>query len=387
MIVSLIAGLVAGVVVALLYGALADVWGRPLLIGFLFVVFALIVCGALYGTMVLSGDSDEEFLFFDGKGKILIGLALSVVILFGLGMLLEFLYDVEGDTKNQPSSYVFLLDESGSMEGNDSNGERHSAVNMLMETMPSDVPFAVYMFANRAVCVREMAPITQGKFHPNADTQSQIGEGTMIKDGLQTVLNDVNNGNIPNPYKKLRVILLTDGASSDMGALIGSNSIIKAYKRADVTISCVGLGNVDERLLNKLADKTGGVYVHIEDAAQLAQGFTAATVSNSDRDLLSMRSMKKLNALYMVLRIVFLVVLGAAFAFMKSMAIGSDDATKLIMLVGVIAAFIGALLLEVLAQAGAAPWIGQIIYFLLIAITPVEEVRRNFEIGNIPIYY
>jgi hypothetical protein len=99
----------------------------------------------------------------------------------------------------------------------------------------------------------------------------------------------------------------------------------------------------------------------------LAQGFTAATVSNSDRDLLSMRSMKKLNALYMVLRIVFLVVLGAAFAFMKSMAIGSDDATKLIMLVGVIAAFIGALLLEVLAQAGAAPWIGQIIYFLLIA--------------------
>lgn len=384
---SILAGLVSSALVALLYNLLVDVCGRSLLIALLFVVFSVIVCATLFVIMLVTGESDEEFLFLRGKGLILAGLAGALVILFGVSMLLEFIYDRDKQVMQTPSAYVFLLDESGSMESNDSNLERYNAVNMLMETMPTDFPYAVYMFANRTVCVREMAPASQEQFQADQNIANSIGASTMIKDGLQTILDDVQSGKLLHTGGALRVILLTDGVASDMSSFLGSGEIIRAYRKENISISAVGLGHVDEQLLTNLANKTGGVYVPIENAGQLGQGFISASAMNSGRNLLSVRNMSSMNWLYMLLRVLFLLFLGAIVAVMKSIACAKEEDTKLIILVGAIASLLGGLLLEILTQAGVTVWVGQAIYFFLLAVTPVRIVERRSDFGNIPLYY
>lgn len=384
--ISLAAGVVAGVLDILLYNSLVGVWGRPILIALMFAIFAVFVCAALFITVTLQGESDEEFWFLDGNGMIVIGLVVALLVAFGLGMLLEFIYDRDVSVADTPGSYVFLLDESGSMEGNDANLERYAAVNYLMETMPDQFPYAVYMFADETVCAREMAPVSQGSFQADTNLANNIGAGTMLRDGLQTILDDINSGVLSKGSNDLRVIVLTDGFASDMGALFGSKDIIKAYKDADITVSAVGLGNVDGRLLNNLTSKTNGTYVHIENAQELSGGFMAVGATDAGRDLLSARNLSQLNGLYAVLRILFLTVLGAFIALMKAMACAKSDDTVKILVVGAVAALIGAVLVELFAALAFASWIGQILYFALLAITPVTMQYRCHNFSNIPIY-
>ncbi len=371
LIVGLIAGLVAGILASILYSSFVDSWSRPVLIGLLFLIFTLLVGFALFITMNSIGESDESFLFLSSNGLIIAGVVASMMILFGLGALLEVIYEADKSIANQPVSYVFLLDESGSMESNDAECERYNAVNNMVKLLPGETDYAVYMFADDTICVRDMAPVSHGDFVADTALADSIGAGTAIRDGLETVLADIRSGRLSSSGDSIRVILLTDGSATDMTAFIGSRKVIKAYKSAHVSISAVGLGNVDQRLLNKLTEKTGGIYVPIQDATQLTQGFVAATAVDSDRDLLSQRHMTSMNWLYMLLRIIFLTILGGVVAFVKAMACGKEEDMGLILIVGGISALVGSVLVEIVTQSGIAPWLAQMLYFLLLSITPV----------------
>lgn len=382
LVTSLIAGAVAGLVNVLLYHLLVEVCPRPLLIGLMLIVLALFVCGALFVYMHITGESDETFLFLDGKGPILIGTAVALVVLFLLGMLLEWIYDNDTGLADVPTSYIFLLDESGSMVGNDPNQERYKAVDHVMQSTSGDVPYAVYMFADSCVCVKEMGSSSQ-----ESVDEYTIGGGTMIKAALQTVLDDFNSGKLAAAGASPRVILLTDGVSADMSVMFGSGQILRAYKSAGITVSTVGLGSVDRNLLNQIAKKTGGSYVHIDKAQDLSQSFSTAVEADASRDLLSERNLVRLNWLYAILRIVFLTLLGAAIAVMRAMVCAKEDDTLMIIIVGAIAALLGAVLVEVFAALGLPVIIGQVIYWVLVSITPMQAPARRPDYGNMQLYY
>lgn len=389
LILGIVAGLVAAVINAFVYEAMAGVWAKPLLIALMLVIFAVIVCTTLLVTMLVTEESEEAFLFLEGKGALIAGLAVVLVVVFGLGMLLEFIYDRDVAVLSAaPTGYVFVLDESGSMGTNDRNNERHVAVNQLMQNMSADFPYAVYMFASRTAQVREMAPLSQGGFQADLNVARNLGGGTDIKDALQTVLDDVRSGKLSNYGNNLRVILLTDGKDSSMNSLT-VNNFASNYKTEGISISTVGLGNkasVDSNMLTSLASKTGGVYVHIENAQNLAQGFSSAVQVDVSRDLFSVRNLVTQDWLYVLLRILFLTLLGAAVAFGKALACAREDDTLKIILVGAVAALIGAIVVEVLTALSLPAYIGAAIYWVLLSITPVTKIVRTGDYINIPIY-
>lgn len=77
-----------------------------------------------------------------------------------LATLLEFLYELSPEHKEiEASSYVFILDESGSMNSNDPSGLRYKAISEIMREERNDLPYMVYTFSDNARIVRNMGPL------------------------------------------------------------------------------------------------------------------------------------------------------------------------------------------------------------------------------------
>lgn len=370
LIASLIAGILALVAEMFIYSGLENVVSRPVLIAIMLTVLALFVVATLFVMSVCFGDSQEDFFFLDGKGPILIGLVVALVVLFFAGMGLEAIYDSDKVTFATPTSYIFVLDESGSMFGNDADGLRYTAVNTMMQTVADSTPYAVYVFADSTACAREMAPFSQGSYVVDEAIINSVGGGTAIAAALKTVLDDYYAGKFATGGSAIRVILLSDGSSFDIVS-DSDTDFLQEYRSNGICISTVGLGYDDPSTMKRIAKKTGGSYIHIDNAQELSQGFNYAATTSADRDLFSERNIVSNELLYGVLRVLFLTLLGAIIVVMKAAAVGSPDSHWLIMIAGWIGAFVGALLVEILTLFGVGIGVGVSIYCLLVAITPV----------------
>lgn len=276
LIATAIAGFVGFLIDQVLYSALSDTMARPVLIALLVLVIALLCCGVVWAVVALTDTTDDEFLFLDSRGRIAAGLAVCAVVLFLGTMLLEWIYDHDKAISNGSSSYIFILDESGSMEGNDPELLRYDAVESAVQALPTDASYAVYMFSDSCISIRDMLPASAGTVSRPASADETMGGMTEISNALQVVFQDLQSGKLQGCVNP-QVILMTDGYATDMGWLRG-NAILTDYKKAGIPVSTVGLGNVDKSLLEKISSKTGGQFVLVDHADELALGFTNATV-------------------------------------------------------------------------------------------------------------
>ncbi|MGL5889675.1 MAG: VWA domain-containing protein, partial [Bacteroidia bacterium] len=86
--------------------------------------------------------------------------------------------------------------------------------------------------------------------------------GTAIYDGVNAALRQLEN------EKGIRaIILLTDG--EDNSSRISLNKLINRAQKANVPVYVIGLGDVNKRVLRKLAEKTGGEAFFTEDSKQV----------------------------------------------------------------------------------------------------------------------
>lgn len=372
LIATVIAGLAGFVLTQILYNALVDTMARPLLIAILVAVVALIVCVVISVMVTISDTTMDEFLFLSGRVTISIALVVCLVVLMLFSALFEWIYDNETIKVASPTSYIFVLDESGSMESNDPQLLRYEAVNTVVSTLDADVPYAVYLFSTDCVRIRDMAPDSAGDVVRPDDVQ--MGN-TCINNALKVVHADLVNGEIDGGERPL-VVLLTDGYASDMGWIFGKD-VLKSYKESKITISPVGLGAVDEKLMTEIAEKTKGQFILVSDASQLAQGFTSATTMTADRDLISSRNVSQKNVLYLILRILFLTLIGAAVAFMRMGACADPDNSLLILCVGAGAALVTALIMEVGLAVGLPVFLPRLLYWLALTVTPMMVEKRK----------
>lgn len=376
LIATIVAGIVAFVVDLVLYKALYNTIPNFLLIALMLVVLTLCVVPTIFVLSMLTKDGVEQFFFLEGKTQILIALAVALVVLFGAGMGLEKIYDTDEVDVTKPTAYIFLLDESGSMFGNDPDYLRNEAVNTLMQSVPADTPYAVYVFATDAACVRPMKPYSEGAYTADDALNTSLGGGTAIRNGLELVLQDYHAGQFASGGSALRVILLSDGASSDMG-MFSDKKILDDYRNCGISISTVGLGMDDAATMGQIAKKTGGSYIHIENAKQLQHGFSYAAAVSAGRDLFSERNVVDSPLLYAVLRVLFLTVLGAIIVLMKAAAVGPTDSHWLVMIEGWIAAFVASLLVELLTGMGMPVGVGLAVYCILVAATPIYKLVKD----------
>ena len=100
--------------------------------------------------------------------------------------------------------------------------------------------------------------------------------------------------------------------------------------------------------MRKIAETTGGVYISVDEAAELSNAMTTAATSNTSRDLVSTRNMRKLNLLYGFLRILFVTLLGTLIGGLVAFAYGNQDSYIVSTVASAVTSLIGALLMELL---------------------------------------
>lgn len=230
----------------------------------------------------------------------------------------EFLYEVQFEEKAEPSNaYVFVLDNSGSMEESDPQGMRYEAVEKLLSEKPDDFRYAVYTFSDNVQQVRGMERKDAGVFYEHGENNG----GTAILETLRTILSDINDGTLELNSDRTHVILLTDGYATDIHLFNKYKCIsaLKEYTKQNITISTVGLLNADQELMSLIATKTGGVFINVENINDLDEAVKQAGKTGDDKwNLLSYRNNLKADLLYVVMRILFVTALGILIAFQKA---------------------------------------------------------------------
>lgn len=166
-------------------------------------------------------------------------------------------------------------------------------------------------------------------------------------------------------------------------------SIIPAedFNKKKVSISTVGLGDVDERFLSDISGKTGGLSATTDNVEALGSAMASVVrTTNAERNLLSARAQVNMNFLYVIMRIVFVTILGVIFIGIKIAMTDESVNTSMIIISSLIACFLGAVILEIGLEWILSGFIARLILVFLISltITTIEKViRMEFGYGTL----
>lgn len=307
---TILMGIVYFILGEIIYNSLQDRIPMIPLIGIYFFGLAVFV---VIGSAVIVA---AMYHATTGYRDIVLRCVILCAAIFVAAMFLEFLYELNGKSKNtEPTSYIFLMDSSGSMERSDPENQRYEAIQSVISGKEQDFPFAVYSFSNESKLVRPMGPVSQG-----TEFQMDAPEGgTGIRATLDKLYEDIENG-VTDPGENGRVILFSDGYATDVNFFTKAklNGLLKKYARAGISISSVGLGKTDNSLMSKISGKTGGVYINVDNADKLNDAISEAVVLHHSRNLLDYRDYVKLDFLFMLLRFVAIIIIGLLLAGIKT---------------------------------------------------------------------
>lgn len=364
--ITIIAGIVSWLIGQVFYAAFIDVMPRPVLIGCLFFMLGLILSAVVFVYSNAAGIFEENVLTGNQSiGGVIGMMAGGLALVFCTGALFQWIYGLDFTGKNPaPTSYIFVIDDSGSMEDSDPANERFAAIATVLDGMDEDFPYIVYGFANEVEIIKSMAPISEGI--PNMSGYSS--GGTAIKAALVRVIDDYESG-VWDGGKSPKVILLTDGYAGDIDSFRSISNVLERYTAANISVSTVGLGDVDNALMEGISEATGGVFIDVSDASELSGAMGSAARQHTDRDLVSVRYTGGKNILYGVLRVVFLTLLGSFIGIIAAAAYGNPDSTSFTTISSIIQSFAGGLLMEIGTDVGISDKLMWLLLWILIAAT------------------
>ena len=308
MFIGALVGAAAGVLISfLLYNRMYDPTGsNVLLVG--------LVLGIMAGTVLLGCVISElvcPCLRVDrevGVPEILLALLAAVAVAL-LGCLFEFLYEINGSyTSPAFNDYIFVIDDSGSMSSTDPQMLRYEAMSQLLDSMDQDVRVGLVRFSDNIsdeVGMDYLTPAHRDKLRSSITNAVSAG-GTNIQLGLERALELYLDSRSSGRYPV--VVLLSDGESH-----VNTAAVSRQYLDAGVAVSTVGLSDyVNERLLENLAQATGGQFYKVSDADGLVEAFKQVQKAVSCRTLFTPRpGTQRGSVLLMILRVVFLMLPGA----------------------------------------------------------------------------
>ena len=127
---------------------------------------------------------------------------------------------------------------------------------------------------------------------------------------LDQTVYDIISGKI-NAGANPKIILLSDGSPTDMTYLNAIDPVLENCADNNIVVSTIGLKHgIDDKLMRRIADATGGLYVLAEDVSDLQSTMAKAAVGSSGRNLLGYRGYVKPSFLYVIERILFMGIIG-----------------------------------------------------------------------------
>lgn len=342
LILSVLAGLLWAFLGRILIQQLnRNIW-MPLLMGLYFLGLALMLIFVTWLCTVIKGRLMPE----KGSYPKAFALALAVFLLAGVfqwGYSQDFhLYR----TSSGDSTFIFLVDESGSMTVNDPMNQRAAAIKELLAECDPNFPFVVYGFSDAPRQITSVLPASKAR----NDVLELWADGlTNIFHAIYRVVSDIDEGRI-DVGTKPHIILVTDGLSTDDECPL--HEVLQYANDVNTRISTVGVGDeIDEDYLTTIAIKTGGNYIKCKDISELQAGMTSVTrlerTTNYQRTLLNVRENMRHDWIYLIMRILFLLILAVPFMLIKSLLLRTNDVEANVLVPNLILTLIGALSVEV----------------------------------------
>ncbi|WP_410513632.1 vWA domain-containing protein [Paenibacillus sp. BR2-3] len=344
---SLIGGGIAFVIGEILLGRWLGDMPSIILAGLYFAIVALGVgLGCLLAEMVsprLNGASwKQRYLGLSWRM-----LPVTLVLLFGVGVATEFVYELNFGGAKPVKDVVMVIDDSGSMMQSDPNNSRYTAAQGLVARMDGDNQVAVLTFSDDATVVQPLTSLAnpadvQRVSDAILNLQTTEG-GTNISAALSEALGVINGDETAD--RGAMVILLSDGFSE-----FDTARELQDYLDRGIAVNTIGLGLDDPSgsyLLQDIARTTGGQYYDVTDANRLGDVFQQIYDRLGDRTLLTERSDETAGSpYYAAVRILSLMLIGAALGVGLGILFDNRHLAKSFGLGGIASGLLAGLVLE-----------------------------------------
>ena len=395
--------IVAAILGGLLAAFLGEIWfvsengnlWRPLVTAVYVLILAFCVYAAIRIAAAVKGD-DPEVIAVRKHKELPVSLqkktmlksvhfgrkaAITIVALFLASGIFEFLYDLGAESSaGPPTSYIIVLDTSGSMDDTDPGKEVGKAVQELVTGLNDGFPYAVYTFNSGVSLHTEMHQKTADDVSKSIDLQ--YNGGTEMGAGLKQVMSDFNaayKAKTWNGGENPKVVLFSDGQPSSTREV---RTALKNFQRAGIAVSTVSVQGANNALMQEIADMTGGAHVAISDISTIGTAIENAMhgVGDVHRTLLTFRNGRKLNVLYALMRIVFfvMIVMGFWLLLYYASAVGLSEEYNMIFLCKIATAVIAGLLMEIGMQyLSISERTARLCFCLLAALAILKTLYRE----------
>jgi Ca-activated chloride channel family protein len=233
----------------------------------------------------------------------------TLILLFLVALILETLYELNIKRPDPVEDVVLAIDVSGSMLETDPTNERFKAAKSLVDMMKDGQRVGIVVFDHVAFTALPLTslvnPADRQKVHNLIDTLRTQEGGTDIGAALAESIQQVD------AKRKAMVILLSDGFS-EFDMLTSTQS----YRDQQVLVSSIGMSFFDiegAALLKQISDRTGGIYVDVQDVTQFSSAFATIYKMMDNRTLITDRSgFAKESWVYGLMRVFSLLLIGGA---------------------------------------------------------------------------
>lgn len=356
--------------------------GLPLILqaGIYFAVTALLIC--LSGWLCEMVTGNLRGASWSGH-EIGLGLLMAVLFTLALGLaggLFQFIYGLgyQNRTISNIQDYIVLIDNSGSTYETDPNEERYSSVVALAGNLDETHRMMVKIFEDEVTGTFPMTETT-----PQMQSQlSQFFEqyrryDTMGGTDIEAALTSAAQEYVPEG-RSAAVILLSDGESD-----VDVNSVAQTYNALGIPIYCVGFsgnGFSGSQLLDLIANSTDGYYCEIDQLSNLSQTVNQMISLSNQRNLLERRRASDVaQILPMILRVVFITLLGVLTGVAIAMTVDSSALLRLPLLLHGLCGLGAGLIMEIGTRTPVPVWILRLLMCLLLSVTAVSFWKTAFD--------
>jgi Ca-activated chloride channel family protein len=363
-------GTAASLVINLLFGVLYGVWPNGVLVALCFLIFSSFVLAAC----VLSEFIEPRIATQAENSKVKsLKIASFFIAVAGVTLvsgLFQFLYEIAVPTQSTAAEdFIFVVDDSDSMNWNDPLNERFSAMMDIVDDLDEHNNIGLVEFCDIITNKINLMRATPENKKLFKEQLSGISDGgTNIEGALYEALDVADNSG----KRYSMVILVSDGESD-----VNVSGVAKAFTDSGVVINTVGLsvGFGERSLLQNIANSTGGKYYSVQDASELLGVMTEISNIENSNNLLDSRSgSKRSSALHMIMRVIFVAVLNAAVGFALKFVFDNINVRQVI--ISAATGIVGGLILEIGLYNFLNQAVLRLIAFLIMALVPTMFVVK-----------
>lgn len=368
MIVSVLFAIAWAYIGEILYAALIDVMWSPLVIGLYFMGLAVMQIIAIQVAGLIRGNAA------DGRHMKKAVVYIPVVLVAALA--LNFIYGIGISRKaDEPTSFIFLIDDSGSMDTNDPQNMRKEAINQVMSNCDGDFPCAVYSFTDDAVMLMPTTPASEAR---SANFTLESWGTTDLMESIDDVLRDIESGALTGVGKSPRIVVLSDGESTQTDI----RGVISRVNDKNISICTIEFGGSSSMVLQRLSEGTSGISINVDDASGLYAALQTAVNAKSEytHNLINHRPVMHLDWLYFAMRIVFISIIGMLFLLIKAQLLRTNVESANTIVIHIVLLIISAVFVEFGMNIIVLPEIlarGVMAIIFLLVITYHESGSRS----------